>query len=85
LSELHSDRVTDLDAKRRRDRAFKLFAERVPEDFYVKEPPPLRPPPRELPRTAAEWAAARVRCRQSAAPRHARDTRPRDCCAAERG
>jgi hypothetical protein len=51
--------------EKKRTRAFQLWRERLPQEFFVVKPPPARPAPPDLPRTREELMAARLR-RQAA-------------------
>jgi hypothetical protein len=63
VGRLHPDRVLDPEESKKYDRAFKLFTERLPKEFFAVKPPPARPEPPPLPRTPEEMMAARLRVR----------------------
>jgi len=70
---LHPDRALDSEERKRYDKAFKLFTDRLAEELFVEKPKPRRPQPPPLPETAEEWTAAKLRAeKESRAKRAAR-------------
>lgn len=67
LSCLHPDRITDPRLKEKFTTAFQLFAAAYELTRALAppppEPPPRHPPPPPVPRTQAEWDAARAQVR----------------------
>jgi uncharacterized small protein (DUF1192 family) len=82
---LHPDRVLDAAERKRYERAFLLFTDRLPEKFFVDKPKPQRPVPPPLPRTVEELMAAKFRKeRESRAKRAAKAAERKAAKAAKR-